>query len=50
MTPSVIPLHHNTITLALHHLAGEADGGRPLLLLHGLGEQSPAEVPDWATS
>ena len=50
MTPSLIPLHHNAITLALHHLDGEADGARPLLLLHGLGEESPAAVPDWATS
>jgi pimeloyl-ACP methyl ester carboxylesterase len=50
MTPAIIPLHHNAITLALHHLAGEADAGRPLLLLHGLGERSPETVPDWAGS
>ena len=50
MTPSVATLHHNTITLALHHLAGETDSGRPLLLLHGLGERSPETVPDWAAS
>jgi pimeloyl-ACP methyl ester carboxylesterase len=41
-------LRHNTISLALHHLAGDPSGGRPLLSLHGLGEQSPATVPDWA--
>jgi pimeloyl-ACP methyl ester carboxylesterase len=39
-------LTHNRVTLALHHLR-EAEG-RPLLLLHGLGERSPATVPDWA--
>jgi pimeloyl-ACP methyl ester carboxylesterase len=50
MTASIIPLHHNTITLALHHLAGDAADHRPLLLLHGLGEQSPEAVPDWASS
>jgi pimeloyl-ACP methyl ester carboxylesterase len=33
------------VSLALHHLR---DGdGRPLLLLHGLGEAAPAEVPSW---
>jgi pimeloyl-ACP methyl ester carboxylesterase len=47
---TVIPLHHNTITLALHRLAGDPGETRPLLLLHGLGEQSPAAVPDWAAS
>jgi pimeloyl-ACP methyl ester carboxylesterase len=39
----VITLVHNRVTLALHALR---DGeGRALLLLHGLGEQSPAAVP-----
>ena len=34
------------LQLALHTLApGE---GRPLLLLHGLGEATPGEVPGWA--
>jgi pimeloyl-ACP methyl ester carboxylesterase len=38
-------LRHNRVTLALHHLrAGE---GRALLLLHGLGESAPAELPAW---
>jgi pimeloyl-ACP methyl ester carboxylesterase len=38
-------LEHNRIRLALHHLR-EGDG-RPLLFLHGLGEASPAAVPNW---
>ena len=41
---SPVFLQHNRIRLALHTLrAGE---GRPLLLLHGLGERSPATVPN----
>src|SRR5436190_14538440 len=44
----MIVLRHNTIDLALHHLSGEPNGGRSLLILHGLGERSPDEVPDWA--
>jgi pimeloyl-ACP methyl ester carboxylesterase len=40
----ITSLRHNKIELALHELrAGE---GRPLLLLHGLGEHTPAGVPD----
>jgi pimeloyl-ACP methyl ester carboxylesterase len=40
-------LRHNKIDLALHRLA---DGdGTALLLLHGLGEASPAQAPEWAT-
>lgn len=52
MTASVEPQHrvtmltHNRVRLALHHLS-ERDG-RPLLLLHGLGESSPAHEPAWA--
>ncbi len=39
----VVRLRHNKVELALHELrAGE---GRPLLLLHGLGERAPREVP-----
>ena len=34
---------HGRIGLALHQL--RPGPGRPLLLLHGLGEQSPTEVP-----
>jgi pimeloyl-ACP methyl ester carboxylesterase len=37
-------LIHNRVELALHTL--RAGSGRPLLLLHGLGERSPCEVPD----
>lgn len=37
-------LAHNKVRLALHQLK---DGdGRPLLLLHGLGEHTPHELPD----
>jgi len=45
-------LTHGKIRLALHHLrpAGPDPECRPLLLLHGLGEQSPATVPPWAES
>jgi pimeloyl-ACP methyl ester carboxylesterase len=39
-------LTHNDVTLALHQLRHAGDG-RPLLLLHGLGEASPASVPRW---
>lgn len=47
-------LRHNRIDLALHCLREPGDatpGTRPLLLLHGLGERTPAHVPDvveWA--
>jgi len=37
-------VEHNRVRLALHRLR---DGdGRPLLLLHGLGERTPATAPD----
>ena len=43
-----VRLVHNRVSLALHHLR---DGdGRPLLVLHGLGERSPATVPAWAAA
>jgi pimeloyl-ACP methyl ester carboxylesterase len=42
-------LRHGKIELALHHLRDTPEG-RPLLLLHGLGESSPSEVPSWAQS
>ena len=38
-------LRHNRVDLALHEL--RPGDGRPLLLLHGLGERSPADVPSW---
>jgi pimeloyl-ACP methyl ester carboxylesterase len=42
-------LRHGKIDLALHHLRpARADGGRPLLVLHGLGERSPVATPRWA--
>lgn len=37
-------LRHARVHLALHDL--QAGDGRPLLLLHGLGERSPASLPD----
>lgn len=37
-------LTHNRVQLALHTLRERP--GRALLLLHGLGEQSPSDVPD----
>lgn len=49
----VVLLHHNRIELALHRLRPERTGGmtsRPLLMLHGLGERTPARAPrfvDW---
>jgi pimeloyl-ACP methyl ester carboxylesterase len=39
----VIELRHNKTCLALHEL--RAAPGRPLLLLHGLGEHTPARAP-----
>jgi pimeloyl-ACP methyl ester carboxylesterase len=40
---STVRLTHVAVELALHHLR---DGhGRPLLVLHGLGEHTPVEVP-----
>jgi pimeloyl-ACP methyl ester carboxylesterase len=41
----VVTLHHNRVDLALHELRPST--GPNLLLLHGLGEQSPATVPPW---
>jgi pimeloyl-ACP methyl ester carboxylesterase len=45
---SIVWLRHSKIDLALHELrAGE---GRALLLLHGLGERSPSQVPAFVES
>jgi len=45
----VTSLRHNRVELALHHLRPPADAPdpacRPLLLLHGLGDRSPLDVP-----
>lgn len=41
---SIECLTHNRVQLALHTL--RSGTGLPLLLLHGLGERSPTEVPD----
>jgi pimeloyl-ACP methyl ester carboxylesterase len=41
----IVPLKHGKITLALHALRDGGDGDRALLLLHGRGQRSPAEVP-----
>lgn len=46
--PSTVWLRHNKIDLALHLLRVVDDPStRPLLLLHGLGDTSPAAVPHW---
>ena len=48
MTRSTEFLVNGSLQLALHTLAeGE---GRPLLLLHGLGEQSPKSRPAWTSA
>jgi pimeloyl-ACP methyl ester carboxylesterase len=41
-------LTHNRVRLALHHL--RHGDGRPLLLLHGLGEQAPDNAPSWCAA
>lgn len=41
-------LVHNKVRLALHHL--RRGPGRPLLLLHGLGEAAALTVPPWAAA
>lgn len=46
--PDIRWLRHNRIDLALHRISVGADPSfRPLLLLHGLGEATPATVPGW---
>ena len=47
---STVALRHIRIDLALHELRSPTDSGRPLLLLHALGSQSPDAVPEWADS
>jgi pimeloyl-ACP methyl ester carboxylesterase len=47
--PTVQRLLHVRTTLALHALRGlSTPDRRPLLLLHGLGERSPQQVPAYA--
>jgi pimeloyl-ACP methyl ester carboxylesterase len=49
-TPTTEPvlLAHARTTLALHAVRGSVSGnGRPLLLLHGLGERTPTELPEY---
>lgn len=43
---TTVTVQHNKVALALHRLREGAGEGRPLLLLHGLGERSPATVPE----
>jgi pimeloyl-ACP methyl ester carboxylesterase len=43
-----IELRHNRACLALHELRSGSE--RPLLLLHGLGERTPGEVPGYAAA
>ncbi len=45
---TVTRLTHNKVSLALHEV--RPGDGRALLLLHGLGEQSPTAVPSFAES
>jgi pimeloyl-ACP methyl ester carboxylesterase len=44
---TVRSLQHGKVHLALHTLRADApEGGRPLLILHGLGERTPKELPE----
>ena len=45
---TTVTLRHVRVELSLHQLS-EAEG-RPLLLLHGLGERSPERTPTWAAA
>ena len=45
---SITHLTHNRVQLALHTLRDA--GGPALLLLHGLGESAPEEVPGFAAT
>lgn len=51
MSASPTMLRHNKVDLALHQLRAATDpASRPLLLLHGLGDHTPATVPDWVAA
>ena len=41
---TTVRLAHGKVDLALHRLR-DGEGARPLLVLHGLGEEAPATVP-----
>jgi pimeloyl-ACP methyl ester carboxylesterase len=41
----LLHLRHNKVELALHTLRDGDGDARPLLVLHGLGERAPTEVP-----
>ncbi len=43
-------LRHNMIELVLHELRPGGNGAHPLLLVHGLGEATPAAAPAWAAA
>jgi pimeloyl-ACP methyl ester carboxylesterase len=43
-------LRHGKVRLALHELRGGGRTGPTLLVLHGLGERSPSEVPEQAAA
>jgi len=49
-TSAIRKLRHGKIDLALHRLRDSSAEGRPLLLLHGLGERSPESVPQMVQS
>lgn len=42
---SVRTVLHGRVELVLHELQAGSGSGRPLLLLHGLGERTPSSVP-----
>lgn len=48
MTRTTEYLRNGSLRLAVHTLAEGV--GRPLLLLHGLGEESPQERPEWTSA
>lgn len=47
---STVTLTHNRVELALHLLRDGDPTHHAVLLLHGLGEASPAAAPDWTDS
>jgi pimeloyl-ACP methyl ester carboxylesterase len=48
VTLTTVTVRHNRCELTLHQLRGGE--GRALLLLHGLGERTPADVPEHAAA